>query len=235
MYIDEHGGTDGELKVTVDGQEYTAEETYDYDHDGHLDSAVVDTDDGGHVVYTDTHHTGHADLETTYDAHGKPVSAAKFDEHTGKWTAVDPNAAGHDSTSHSGNAIVVDTKDGDKNVGPATEDTDGDGVPDTAVVKDADGNTWLYTDTNHTGHADQEVEITKTGEVHVLQHTGEHQWTEVEHGKIDSTGHYTPDTKSGLREDSDSVWGAVDFDGKGSAADGVVRIDSTTGQWISSN
>ena len=58
MYIDENGAADAELKVTVEDEEYTADVTFDLDHDGVNDSAVVETDDGGHLAFTDSNGDG---------------------------------------------------------------------------------------------------------------------------------------------------------------------------------
>lgn len=226
MYIDETGTTDGELKVTVGDEEYTAEANYDLDQDGVEESAVVETDDGGHLAFSDTDGDGDADLMTSFDAEGEVTGQAEFDEDSGDWVAVDPDDDGRDqrTNTNAGRSIVVDVEDGtDQDVGPATEDTDGDGRADTAVVTDEEGDTWLFTDSDGDGRADLATEITGDGEVTVSRHTGEDEWTEVEHGRIGEDGKYSPD--------SDGAWGG---DGKVTVS-GVVRIDSVTGQWISPN
>ena len=224
MYIDEAGAADGELKVTVSDEEYTAEASYDLDQDGVEDSAVVETDDGGRLAFTDTDGDGQADLMSTFDADGELTGQAEFDEGSGEWVAVDPSDdRGQQANTNAGKAIVVDMEGGeDQNVGPATEDTDGDGRADTAVVKDEDGDTWLFTDADGDGKADLATEITQDGEVTVSKHTGDDEWTEVEHGRIGEDGKYTPD--------NDEAWGDEKV-----TVSGVVRIDSVTGQWISPN
>lgn len=231
MYIDENGGADGELKVTVEGQEYTAEATYDLNSDGVDDSAVVETDDGGHLAFTDTDRDGDADLMSTFDKDGNLVAQARFDGHSGEWVAVDPTGDGHQANTNASTTIVVDTDNGDQNVGAPTEDTDGDGKADTAVVKDEQGDTWLFTDVDGDGKADLATEITADGEVTMTKHTAEDEWTEVERGHIDRDGRYVPDSKSGVLSDDGDAWGEEQF----GAVSGVVRIDSTTGQWISPN
>ena len=230
MYIDENGGADGELKVTVEGEEYTAAATYDLNSDGVEDSAVVETDDGGHLAFTDTDRDGDADLMSTFDKDGKLVAQARFDRHSGEWIAVDPVDPHQQTNTNASHTIIVDTENGDQNVGAATEDTDGDGRADTAVVKDEQGDTWLFTDVDGDGKADLATEITTSGEVTMTKHTAEDQWTEVERGHIDKDGRYIPDSKSGVLGDGDT-WGEEPF----GAVSGVVRIDSTTGQWISPN
>jgi hypothetical protein len=232
VYIDENGGADGELKVTVEDEDYTAEATYDLDDDGVNESAVVETDDGGHLAFSDTDDDGVADLMSTYDENGRLVSQAKFDEGDGEWVAVDPSDSGDDrreQQTNSGNdgTIVVTTEDGSKDVGPATEDTDGDGRADTAVVRDADGDTWLFTDADGDGDADLATEITSEGDVTMSERDGE-GWAEVETGHIGSDGKYVPDTRSGALDGWGEDEGPV-------TVEGVVRIDSTTGQWISPN
>ncbi|MET1076352.1 MAG: DUF6802 family protein [Umezawaea sp.] len=233
MYIDENGGADGELKVTVEGEEYTAATTFDLDSDGIEDSAVVETDDGGHLAFTDTDHDGDADLMSTFDHDGKLVAQARFDDHSGEWIAVDPADAHEQTNTNAGHTMTVDTDSGDQNVGVPTEDTDGDGRADTAVVKDEDGDTWLFTDVDGDGKADLATEISRSGQVTMTEHTAEDTWTEVERGHIDSIGKYVADSKSGVLSESDDVW--VEHDEPFGSVSGVVRIDSTTGQWISPN
>lgn len=268
MYIDDgSAGDPGELTIDVDGHEYTEAENFSYQHDGVVDSVAVDEADGGHVVYTDTGHTGHADLVTEYDAHGTELRAAHFDQHSGAWLddgpAQDPTAgADGQAADQAGTTatatISVDTPDGPRGIGPATVDTNDDGHPDTAVVHDANGNTVLYTDSHGTGQADVATEITPDGHVVIAEHTGPHRWTTVERGHLESGqyqrdaqagGEFTPTVGadgSGVRDTADDAnWGADAaasdesgwagaFSGRGSAQ-GVVRIDANTGQWISSN
>lgn len=221
MYID-NGGADGhELKIEVDGHEYTAEETESYHHDGVMDTAEVDGDDGGHVDYTDTDHDGTADLATKYDADGHVVSTSHYDAGTGQWTQA--SAGG-------GETITVDTEHGEQNVGPATADTTGSGHNDTAVVTDAEGNTVLYTDTDGDGKADYAMEIDANGQVTISEHTGEHQWTQIEHGHLDDSGKYQKDSPQGAMQfgSDDQSWGGDEQQGGGQ---GLVRTDSATGEW----
>lgn len=221
MYID--NGADGhEVKIEVDGHEYTAEQTESYHHDGTLDTAEVDGDDGGHVDYTDTDHDGTADLATKYDAEGHVVGEAHYDAGTGQWNAQAPATGG--------GSMTVDTDHGEQNVGPATADTTGSGHNDTAVVTDADGNTVLYTDTDGDGKADYAMEIGGDGQVTISEHTGEHQWTEIEHGHLDGSGQYQKDGAGGglgFGAD-DQSWSGVEQQGDGPS---LVRTDSATGEW----
>jgi hypothetical protein len=235
MYVDD--GSSHDIHVTADGQEYDAQANYDSHHDGVTDSVMVETD-YGHIEYIDSHHSGHADVLREVDSQGKVIQEAHFDASTGQWVAAGPNAA---DTSHTATGpMVVDTANGDHAVGPPTVDTSGSGVPDTAVVRGEDGSIVMYTDTDGDGKADVEVEITKDGQVTVLEHTGPHQWTQVEHGHIDSTGAYVPDSSSAKDPTTDSVWAAIDGRGGGagrndaqsSSAATAVSIDAITGQWV---
>lgn len=136
--------------------------------------------------------------------------------------------------------LTVDTADGDLHVGPATVDTDGDGHDDTAVVHDAQGDTVLYTDTDGDGHADVATELRPDGSVVIADHTA-HGWTTTQRGHL-ADGRYEVDSEEQapfvppLPPDpaADAQWASWSFSEAGSAP-GVVRIDDTTGQWISQN
>jgi hypothetical protein len=229
VYLDD-SGQHHDIHVTVEGQDYHAEANYDSHHDGITDSVVVETDHG-YIEYTDSHHTGDADVMRELDDHGNVVSEAHFDKATGHWVAADPHASDSGNSHSATSAMVVDTADGDRAVGPATVDTSGSGVPDTAVVHNDDGSVAMYTDTDGDGKADVEVVISKDGEVTILEHSGQHQWTQVEHGHIDSTGTYVPD--AGVTDPThDSLW-AIDAMGTHSGgAASAVRIEEIAGYWV---
>ncbi|GLY67460.1 hypothetical protein [Amycolatopsis taiwanensis] len=228
MWIDDSGsateasnttGHDGEMEITVDGQTYTAEETMDLNHDGVYDTVRLDNADGTITAYTDTNGDGHADLYIHTDTEGNVVQEATYDDSTGDWVASDgdPGSGHQTDTAHAG-SIVADTSDGQVDVGPATVDSNNDGTADTAVVTDSQGNTILFTDVDGDGKADIETVVTPTGESHTYQHTGPGQWTET-------TG------SSGVSADSDHLWGGSGYQ----HVEGVAKIDSVTGQWISQN
>lgn len=257
MYIDDGAaGESGELRIDVDGHEYAEQENYSYAQDGIVDSVAVDTGDGGHLVYTDSQHDGIADVVTEYDQAGDQTEQAHYDAATGHWIDVTPGdtpAAPVDPTvqpAQGSDTISVDTTNGPVKVGPATVDTNNDGRPDTAIVHDSHGDTVLYTDSHGTGQADVATEITPDGQVVIADHTADHQWTEVQHGHLDANGKYVDDGTGGtpftppvdapqqpVRDVADdqhwSGWAGA-FSETGSAQ-GVVRIDSATGQWISRN
>lgn len=274
MYIDDgSAGDNGELHIDVAGHEYTEQENFSYANNGIDDSVMVDSGDGGHLIYTDTGHSGNADLVTEVDAQGTVVQQAHFDASSSQWInagsgQATPANGAPNGTGAPGEQIVVDTGSGRQSVGAATV-ASGGGAPDTAVVTDGQGDTVLYTDTNHDGVADQAVAISADGHVVVADDAGNGHWVTVEHGHLDSNGqividgkdngtwtppaNVTPESGTGgtdgsgsgsagsgtggathLADTSDAAWGASRHGAVDSSA-GVVRIDSMTGQWISSN
>ncbi|NIH86372.1 DUF6802 family protein [Amycolatopsis granulosa] len=230
MWIDETGGVEpteattsgGDLEITVDGHTYTAEQNMDLDHDGVDDTVRLDNADGTITAYADTDGDGHADRYVHTDTAGNVVEMARYDESTGDWVADHGSAAGERGATETGRAgeIVADSSDGIVEVGPATVDSDNDGTADSAIVTDEAGNTRVFTDVDGDGRADVQTIITPDGETHTYQHTGPGEWTEAPSG---FTAEVPPD--------SDRFWGG---DGH-QAVEGVARIDSGTGQWISQN
>lgn len=237
MWVDESGGTDttdttattDEMTVTIEGEEYALEVSVDLNEDGIEDTGVVETEDGV-LAFTDTDGDGAADMAAEIDADGNVVTMAEYDESSGDWREVDPGTAGApsdgDDTDTSSTApMTADLPDGDVEVGPATVDTNDDGVNDTAVVEDASGNTVAFTDVDGDGSADKAVVIDSQGNATTLEHTGDGEWTETGGTSAGATG--SPS------EASDSAWGGGQTAGSG--VEGVAKIDSATGQWISPN
>ncbi len=201
MYIEETGAGNGDIKVNVEGEDYTAEANYDLDGDGVDDTVTVMTGEG-HVAYVDENIDGQADVMQTVDEHGTVVSQARFGAETGDWVGEQPQQRPHDGDPRGeGDSMVMDTPNGDRDVGPATEDTDFDGRADTAIVETGTG-TMLVTDVDGDGSADQMVEINDTGAVTIAHHTGEGQWTVIEEGRIDQSGQYTPDPAASGTDDA---------------------------------
>jgi hypothetical protein len=251
VYIDDGTvGDSGEMKIDIDGHEYVEQENYAYDGTGGVvDSVAVDTADGGHLVYSDSDHDGTADLVTQYDAHDDEVQQAHYDTAGGQWIDDTPHVTTTAAAVHA-DGITVDTASGAHDVGPATVDTNNDGRPDTAVVHAANGDTVLYTDSHGDGRADVATEFTPDGQVVIADETGHGQWTEVEHGHLAADGSYQRDSTAtgeftppvGQDDTADDKHWAGSDDGGWAAAfsdsgssQGVVRIDATTGQWISRN
>lgn len=226
MWIDETGGADatdtghdGELEISVEGQTYSAEENFDIDHDGQDDAVRLDNADGTITAYVDSDGDGQADGYLHTDTEGNVVEMAQFDATTGDWIA-DSEGSPTDSTDSDAGAqgdITVDIDGSTVDIGHATVDSDNDGTADTAVVTDQEGNTRLFTDTDGDGSADVQTIITPDGESHTYEHTGPGEWTET--------------AGSGVSADSDQLWGG----GRDTVVEGVAKIDSVTGQWISQN
>jgi hypothetical protein len=259
VYIDNGDpGDSGELQIDVDGHEFTEQENYSYSGGEVMDSYELTEANGDHLVYTDEHHTGSADLVTEYDEQGDVLRQAHFE--SGHWVGAgssdappanpDTSAASTGDGHGAGETIMVDTPAGEHSVGPATVDTNHDGNPDTAVVTDAKGDSIMYTDTTGDGQADVATEITTDGHVVIAEHTGSHTWADTQTGHLDGNGQYHQDGGAGGAFDpqvgaaptqsnvvdaaSDEHWSSDDpvsaFTGRG-----VVRIDAVTGQWISPN
>ena len=208
MYIEESAE---DLTITVEGEDYQAEATVDLDEDGLDDTAVVETDDGA-IAFTDTDSDGQADLMTRLDADGEIVGQARFDEATGDWVQVDPDEVELDEqAAGTGDAtMTVDTPDGEVEVGAPTHDTDADGVADSVVVRDTDGDAMIFTDADEDGDADYATEITDDGRVTISEHTGDGEWSVIERGHLDDDGAYQRDK----------------------TASGTVHVDPETGGWI---
>ncbi|HEV7981035.1 DUF6802 family protein [Amycolatopsis sp.] len=227
MWVDETGGTgtgtgntDG-MTVHVDGEDYAAEVNYDIDHDGVNDTAIIEHEDGTAQAFGDTNNDGVADHYAVLDENGKVVEMATYDQASGQWVeAGGGDQGGGDQQTDSTGTIHADMPKGDVEVGPATIDTDHDGKNDTAVVQTKDGGTIAFTDSDGDGQADVAVEIDASGNATTYEHTGKGEWTEQPSGLV---GEVAPD--------SDAAWGG----GGTQTLEGVAKIDSVTGQWISPN
>ncbi|WP_020669175.1 hypothetical protein [Amycolatopsis nigrescens] len=231
MWVDESGSADttdttgasDQMAISVEGQEYSAEVNFDLDQDGTDETARIEHEDGTVVGYSDTDHDGRADQYLHVDAQGNVLESARFDEASGQWVATDPEGPGApgDSTDTSGDGgMTADMQEGDVNVGPATVDSDHDGRNDTAVVQDDQGNTRMFTDVDGDGKADVQTIVDPSGNSTTYSHTGDGEWTEM-----------PPSSGVAPAPSSDQVWGWSSQD----TVEGVAKIDSATGQWISQN
>ncbi|MFI7122580.1 hypothetical protein [Amycolatopsis sp. NPDC049868] len=243
MWVDESGGTDTEsgsteaVTVHVDGEEYQAELNYDLDKDGVNDAAVIQHEDGTGQAFVDTDGDGEADQYAVLDENGKVVQEAVYDEASGSW--VEAGGGGNDDGSDAGTSgsMHADMPSGDVEVGPPTVDTNNDGTPDTAIVHTEDGRTIAFTDKDGDGSADIAVETDASGNSKTYEHTGPGQWTEVGSGlvsnDIDSAFTSAPAAEGNTAADpaGDAAWGG----GGTETLEGVAKIDSATGQWISPN
>ena len=226
MFIEESGA---ELTVTVDGEDYQAEAAVDIDSDGVDETVIVETDDGS-IAFTDTDSDGQADLMTQLDADGDIVGQARFDEASGDWVQVDPaDPADRQTAGSSTGTMTVDTPGGEVEVGAPTHDTDADGVNDTVVVKDSDGDTVIFTDADQDGDADFATEITGDGQVVVSENTGDGDWTVIERGHLDDDGQYRRDS---FTSDADAAAEESGWVTSREPDAAEVRVDPSTGDWV---
>lgn len=231
MYVEDKAGTD--ITVFVEDEVYDAEAVVDVDSDGVDETAVVQRDDGSALAFSDTDRDGQADLMTQLDATGEVTGQAEYDDGTGDWVGVERSTEDSTRTGTVGGSteqISVDTADGEVAAGPATHDTDGDGVNDSVVVVGDGGDATIFTDIDGDGGADVATEITATGEVTVSEYVGDGEWTVVERGRIGDEGSYqSADARTG----DDGEWGDGGCgDGGPSHADSAVSVDPATGRWV---
>lgn len=206
MYVEDTGAGDGDVRITVDGEEYTAEANYDLDGNG-VDETVSVMIDDGFMAYTDEDADGDADVMRTLDQRGNVLGQARFDEAAGQWVEERPDSslAPDDSADSNEESMVLDTPQGDRRIGPPTEDTNNDGKADTAIL-DTDSGQMMVTDVDGDGSADQVVEIGDSGEVTVAKHTGDGEWTVVEQGGVDGQHRSAGSAEGGRSATEDSLW-----------------------------
>ncbi|MFL6143848.1 MAG: hypothetical protein ACJ72N_18545 [Labedaea sp.] len=211
-----HGGD--ELTVEVDGESYEVEENYDYDHDGHNDTAVVETDDG-HIAFADTDGDGAADVAVQFDHDGNVVSGAEFDESSGEWKEEDvnslPTPSGDGADGHAGGA-------------PHKNDTDHSG----GTPKGGS------TETGHSGqpgeHSDEQPGGQHGSGEDITVHTKSGEF-DAGQAEYDSDGDGTNDTAIVTDKDG-TTYAFTDADGNGTAdtavvieADGDVTVTANKG------
>ncbi|OLT45497.1 hypothetical protein BJF85_18675 [Saccharomonospora sp. CUA-673] len=224
-----------DITVTVEGEEYTAELNTDLSGDGVYDAAVVEHDDGSAQLFADSNGDGEADLYAQADSGGNIVVEAEYNAERGAWVEMSEDGPSSDAPERdagAGGTITADLGDGDMEVGPATIDTNEDGTNDTAIVETEDGTTIAFTDADGDGQADVAVVIDENGNQTVLETDGDGEWTET-------TGTGAPAGESAAAPmaqagSAGAEWG----DGTqpvGAGVEGVAKIDSATGQWISQN
>jgi hypothetical protein len=146
-FADGASSGDDELTVDIGGEEYVVEENVDFDGDGHNDTAVVTTEDGGAIAFADTDGDGVADVAVEYDANGDIVVGAEYDESTGEWQEEDvenlPTPTGDGADDGSGSSSDDSSEDSDDTGGtsPTSADDDDEAYADTEdsdEVADAD-------------------------------------------------------------------------------------------------
>jgi hypothetical protein len=78
-------GNSEQVEVTVGGQTTEVAASYDLNNDGHDETAIVQGPDGTRIAFSDTDGDGDADKAAVYDAAGKLVGTATYNEGSGTW------------------------------------------------------------------------------------------------------------------------------------------------------
>jgi len=219
-----------DLTITVDGELHHTQASTDIDSDGLDDTAIVETDDGS-IAFTDTDADGQADLMTQLDADGVIVGQARFDGSAGEWVHVEPDATAMtgELTGQITREMTADTPGGQVLLGAPTHDTDADGVEDSVVTADSEGDMVIYTDADEDGDADFATEITGDGQITLSEHTGDGDWIVTERGHLDEGGQYHSDTRETEAETEAAEESGWIRSGQPHQAD--VHVDPRTGDW----
>jgi hypothetical protein len=197
---DASSGNGDYVEVSSEGESYHLDAEYDLDHDGVDDSAVVGHADGSSTTYSDTDHDGDADFQVTVDASGHVTDQERHDESSDTWVGMNDSAStshtdtGADTVQADNEHVMVDTGRGEVDAGEARYDLDGDGVNDTAVVTDADGDRMYLSDVDGDGSADVATEVDADGNVVVYTESGaDGDWEVAEAGHVDAHGNLDVD------------------------------------------
>jgi hypothetical protein len=73
------------IDVNVGGRSAEVEASYDVDHDGRDETAVVQGPDGTRIAFSDTDGDGDADRAAVYDADGTLLGTASYHPESGTW------------------------------------------------------------------------------------------------------------------------------------------------------
>lgn len=193
---DASSGNGEYVEVSSEGESYHLDAEYDLDHDGAADSAVVGHADGSSTTYSDTDGDGDADYKVTVDGHGHVTDQERHDESSDTWVGMGDSAhtGDADTVQADGEHVMVDTGRGEVDAGEARYDLDGDGVKDTAVVTDADGDRMYLSDVDGDGNADVATEVDTDGNVVVYTESGDDgDWEVAEAGHVDAQGNLDVD------------------------------------------
>lgn len=173
----------------------------DMDGDGVAESVAVHTQDGHLLIVSDSDGDGTADHVIDINS---ATGAARWITITGgEWTEVehghvaDDGSLVVDGTGENGphgmiswEQLTVTVNGRSFPAGPATIDSDGDGVPDTVAVPGVGGSTQFYEDSNGDGVADRAWTVNadgSRGEVYAIDKQG--HWVQ-QTGSAGSSRHF---------------------------------------------
>src|SRR5690606_9098369 len=137
-------GTSDELLITVEGEQCAAELNLDIDEDGVADTAGIEHADRTGEALVDADGGAEAGAYPVLEQPRHVTVYAAAEEAAGDGVGGEP-AGGADPgvQASTGDTITAELPGGEVEVGPATVDTDEDGVNDTAVVTAEDGTTLV--------------------------------------------------------------------------------------------
>lgn len=201
--------------VIGDGQ-YTVVAT-DSDGDGEIDDVTgYDADGnelpGGELGMPDpgagTGPTDGSDADPPTGDDGTDGSidtVASGDTATGAAGATTDSSDGTDGTD-APSLSVIDDQGRSVDLGAAQVDMDGDGTPDTTVVRGDDGSTVGYTDRNGDGEVDQITRVEADNSVIITVADGNGDWSVVATGRLDDDGNFVPaDSEPGSSDTGSSA------------------------------
>ncbi|NNG36729.1 DUF6802 family protein [Nakamurella aerolata] len=144
-----------------------------------LDTAAAGSPTPGSGTDTDTGTAGAVGISTSSGADGSGTDVTGADAGT-----AEPG----DTPSLS----VIDDQGRSVDLGPAEVDMNGDGTPDTSVVRGDDGSTVGYTDRNGDGEVDQITRVEADNSVIITVSDGNGDWSVVATGQLDDDGNFVP-------------------------------------------
>lgn len=211
----------------------------DSDHDGEADSVTKYDADGNQIDPqtqgggTDQSQPGEGDGpgidQTSADTGASAGTGAQDGPAESGDQANGPADQGGASDTAVGGISVIGDDGTPMSVGEPTADLDGDGTPDTAVVRNEDGSTTGYTDIDGDGQAEQITQIGSDGSVVIAVTDGNGGWDVAATGHLDSDGTFVEDASP-----DGSATVDLPADGSGAGTQGAltaagIESDAVTG------
>lgn len=137
------------------------------------------------------------------------TASAASTERTASTGGSDTDGTGSTDGSTASDApslSVIDDQGRSVDLGTAQVDMDGDGTPDTTVVRGDDGSTVGYTDRNGDGEVDQITRVEADNSVIITVADGNGDWSVVATGRLDDDGNFVPaDSEQGTTDTGSSA------------------------------